>query len=228
MRVLALATLVASLACGDVLSAPAGGVRASLALALAWPTDPTSNAVFGAGIDSVQVIVYRNDETTAYDSTLFFPPEREALTVTLDFPLRQKVETLYLYVDLREGPATLFYASSPLIMREGALPSIPPLPLIYIGPGSNATQVTITPRTSFLPAGNSLQYSATAYNSLGAPVPAPIAWSVSDSRIASVTASGLLIAKNQNGTVWIRALTPTGIADSVNVTVSNLPQSRAP
>jgi hypothetical protein len=84
--------------------------------------------------------------------------------------------------------------------------------------------VSITPRTSFIFAGNSASHTATAYDVQGTPVGAPIGWSVSDTRLATVDSNGLVTAKSANGQLWLRALTPTGVGDSLNITVSNMPQ----
>ena len=224
-----LAVILGVIACGEVFE-PSLSTRPPIAFALAWPTEgSTASATFGAGIDSVYLHISRPNESTAAETTVFFPPGREQLSLEVDIDLTQKVETLYAYMELRDSPSALYYSTAQLILRERVLPAIPAFDLIYVGPGSDAATVGISPRTTFVSAGFSVQYSATAYNGAGQPTPAPIGWSVSDPTLATVDATGKLTARaGANGTLRVRAFTPSGVADSLDVTVSSSPQLGTP
>ncbi len=210
----------AATACGEAAQGPAFERSAPLALSVEWPAGTTANAVFGADIDSVSVVVARRNESTAAEAVFPFPAGREGLAITLDVPLEQKTETLSVYVDLRAGQSTRFYSNAQVVLRVGTIPAIPSLPLTYVGPGFDAVFLTISPRTGFVVPGGTLQFSASAQNGQQAIVAPPIGWSVSDTRLATISASGLLTARSGTGTVRVRAVTPNGVADSLNVLIS--------
>jgi hypothetical protein len=222
---LIIATLVTAIACGEVL-APSASHHSPMAFALARPTEgTTTGSLFGADIDTVYVLISRPNESIAAETTVTFPATENALSLKLDIDLTAKVETLWGYIELRDGPSTLWYGSAEIILRERTVPKVPEFALTYIGPGYDAVTVGISPRTTFIAAGFSVQYGATAYNGSGQPTPAPIGWNVSDPSIATVDQTGKLSARaGANGMVRLRAFTPTGVADSLDVNVSSSPQ----
>lgn len=212
------AATAAVLACGESAQAPEFERSAPIALALAWPT--TTDAVFGASIDSVDVTVSRRNESTAMQTVIPFPAREEGLRVTIDVPLEQKVETLYVYIGLRAGQSTLYNGYGQVVLRVGTVPAAPALSLEYVGPGYDAAFVSISPRTAFVVPGGTLQFSALVQNAMQAAVTPPLGWSVNDTRLATISAAGLLTAKSANGTVRVRVVTPTGVADSIDVLIS--------
>ncbi len=217
---LLLCTTVAALgACGERIAGPAAGT-AVLALQPRWPSAVMANAVFGAGIDTVEVTVSRQSEETAAHEVVPFPSGQEGLRFNLNVPLRQRTETLYVYIDLRQDGATVFYGSSQVVLTAGAVPRVPELPLFYQGPGYDAVFVSLTPRTGFVQPGDTVQFSAVAQNGQQQVVAAPIAWSLSDSSLARIDANGRFISRGGLGTVRVRATTPTGVADSVTVAIT--------
>jgi hypothetical protein len=209
----------AVLACGEAVQAPEFERSAPIALALAWPT--TADAVFGASIDSVDVTVSRRNESTAMQTVIPFPAREEGLRVTIDVPLEQKVETLYVYVGLRAGRSTLYYGFGEVVLRVGTVPATPALQLEYGGPGADAVSVSIIPRTAFVVPGGTLQFSALVQNALQAAVTPPLGWSVSDTRLATISTTGLLTARSATGSVQVRVATPTGVADTIDVLISS-------
>ena len=213
--------------CGEPIVAGAVRGDAQLVLALRWPTmpasvsttTPTANAVFGASIDTVEVVVTRSNESTAADELLPFPAGQDGLRFTVNVPLEQRVETLYAYVQLRAAGSALYNASSIVVLRLGGVPTVPDLPLSYVGPGADAIGVVIAQRLGSVPVRGTLQFTAVAQGPLQGAVPSPIGWSVSDATLATISASGLLTAKQTPGTLRVRAFTPTGLIDSVSVSI---------
>jgi len=215
---LAATATAAAIACGEPAQAHEFERSAPMALALAWPT--TTDAVFGASIDSVDVTVSRQNESTAIQTVIPFPVRDEGLRVTIDVPLEQKVETLYVYIGLRAGQSTLYNGYGQVVLRVGTVPAAPALPLQYVGPGYDAVFVSISPRTAFVVPGGTLQFSALVQNALQAAVTPPLGWSFNDTRLATISSAGLLTAKSANGSVRVRVATPTGVADSIDVLIS--------
>ena len=220
-----IAAIVTAVACGDVLE-PSAVKHPGMAFAVARPSDGASTAsVFGAAIDTVFLQISRPNESIAAETTVTFPATENSLAVKLDIDLTAEAETLGAYIEMRDGSSILWYGYAEIILRERTVPKVPEFALTYIGPGYDAVTVTISPRTTFVAAGFSTQYGATAYNGQGQPVSAPIGWNVSDTRLATVDGTGKLTARpGVNGTVRVRAFTPTGVADSLDVNVSSSPQ----
>jgi hypothetical protein len=208
-------------ACGELAQEPQfRPASAPLALALALPAAGTASSAWGADLDAVRVTVSRRNESTALDTLIAWSADADGLRLAFDIPLEQRVETLFVSVDLLAGQAIHFYANNTVVLRAEVVPAIPPLPLTYIGPGSDAVSFSVTPRSAFVLPRGTLTFVASAFNGQGLPVAAPVAWSVSDARIGSISATGVLTATARTGSVWVRAAIPTGLADSVQVLVA--------
>lgn len=220
-RLLTCGVLLGTLmACGRE-PAGTGTMRVTLPLALAMSeTGGQASAVFGAGIDTIRITVSRQNESTAAQATIAVRPSDDEFRIALDVPVTQAVESLYVYVDLYAAGTLLYYTNAPVVVRNGAVPPMPPLPLTYFGPGSDAIAVFISPRTAAALTGDTLFFSATAQGAFQGTTPAPIAWAVSDAALATIDMTGRFIARSTPGSVWVRAFTPTGVADSVLVPIS--------
>lgn len=218
----ALVTALVAVGCGEPAQGPIARAGAPLALAVGWPGtgSGTANAVFGADIDAVRVGVYRRNEATAVDTTFRWSATSEELRLAVDVPLEQKVETLYVYVDLLAGQSPRFYGSSEVVLRAETVPPTPAFELFYVGPGYDAVFLTVNPRGAFVLPNGTLQMSAVAQNGQQLVVTPPIAWSVSDTRLATISTTGLLAARGATGVVQVRAATPTGLIDSIAVTIA--------
>jgi hypothetical protein len=219
---IAVVATLAVVACGEPAQGPVEMAGAPLALAVAWPGSggATANSVFGAAVDAIRVGVYRQNEATAVDTIFSWSTTSEELRIAVNVPLEQKVETLYVYLDLLAGQATHFYGSSQVVLRAETVPPTPVFELFYVGPGSDAVFLTVTPRGAFVQPNGTLQMSAVAQNGQQAVVTPPIAWSVNDTRLATISSTGLLTARSTTGVVQVRAATPTGLIDSIGVTIS--------
>ena len=215
-----LAPVLALLACGDPAGAPGG---ATLALRPTFAAG-TSLEALSLVIDNVRVVVYRPaSETVIADQTAPFAVDAQQVQLAVRVPLEQAAETLFVGIDLRAGTQVLFSGGQTMEVLSGGLAGTPtPIPLGYIGPGANIAALTILPRDTTVTTGDSLRFAVTAIDSGQAPVVDFYAgWSTSDSLLATVNATGLLrapaVALARAG-VYVRARTPTGVADSVLVT----------
>jgi hypothetical protein len=100
------------------------------------------------------------------------------------------------------------------VNAQGA--SATPLPLLYVGPGANATKVTVSPRPAALLATRPMAFTAAAVDKDGNPVPAPLAWTVSDPTLGALTGRGAsvsLVPTGKAGSLAITVRTPTGVTD---------------
>jgi hypothetical protein len=223
---IAAALVVAATGCGEPAQGPIAKSGVPLALAVGWPGSGAANAIFGADIDQVQVIVSRQNESTAVDTTFRWSISSEELRIAVEVPLEQRVETLYVNVGLYAGQSPRFYGGDQIILRAETVPPTPTFELFYVGPGSDAVFLTVTPRGVGVGPNGTLQMSALVQNGQGLTVTPPIGWSVSDTRLATIGPTGLLRARGTEGVVQVRAATPTGLTDSVAVVISTIgPQS---
>src|SRR5205085_794867 len=106
------------------------------------------------------------------------------------------------------------------------------LAAVYVGPGATATRVVIAPKTSTIQAPGIANFSAQAFDANNALVAnAPIAWSVSDPSIGSLTAtsgaSTSLGTVTKRGTVTVTATIPTNASDNATLTVTLPPSAIA-
>ncbi len=215
----ALAVTVLTGACGDATGGPGTGTVA-LALRPSFAAGTHLDAL-SLVIDNVHVTVYRPaSEQVVTDETAPFNVDAQEIRLTVRFDLEQPSETLYVVLELRAGSQVLFAGGEFVAVRAGGGSTAPVLiPLGYIGPGANVAALTISPRDTTLTPGASAPFDVSAIDSAQAPVTSFYAgWSTSDTALATVNAAGLLsTVASRNGTVYLRARTPTGVADSVQI-----------
>jgi hypothetical protein len=214
--------LVTLAACGDP-SGTAGSATLALRPTFAAGTNLDALSLV---IDNVHVMVYRPaSEELVTDVTTPFSLEAQEVRLTVRVPLEEPSETLFVGVDLRAGTQVLFSGGQDMALTSGASTTPPtPVPLSYFGPGANIAGLIILPRDTTVTTGDSLSFTVTAIDSGQAPVPDfYVGWSTSDSLRGTVNATGLFraaaVAPARAG-VYVVATTPTGVADSVLVTLA--------
>jgi hypothetical protein len=219
-RALAAVALTAIAACAD----PAGTAgTATLALAPTFAAGTRLDAL-NLVIDNVRVTVLRPAaETVLADQTAPFNVESQEVLLAVLVPLQQPSETLFVGVELRAGTQVLFSGGQTMAVTSGVVAGAPvPVQVGYVGPGANVASLIILPRDTTVSTSDSLQFTVTAIDAAQAPVPDFYAgWSTSDTLLARVDATGLLIAPPVapvRAGVRVRAITPTGVGDSVLVT----------
>src|SRR5205823_10588763 len=181
-------------------------------------------AAFGLTADTIRLVVTRSPADTVRVLTIFFDPDSSQIRLAADVTLRAVVETLTVQLELRGGGFALFSGTAPVEVRAGR-PAVPlQIPVTYTGPGSSIAALTLAPLDSVLRFGDALRFRVSARDSSGAPVtPFYVAWSSSDPTVLRVNAAGFARAPQARALVYVRAHTPTGIADSTPVTVIPLP-----
>ncbi|HSC58359.1 MAG TPA: hypothetical protein VLC11_02255, partial [Gemmatimonadales bacterium] len=204
----------------DHLSGPSGGSRGYFAFR---PVTHLSSpaASFGIVVDSVHIVLTRPPSTVVLDTTAAFPADSTDLHLSLLVPLQQQAETLLALVELKAGPSVVFSGTQNVVVVNGPPGSSPPpaISLAFVGPGKSLAHITLAPRDTAVLLGDSVNYTATGVDSSNNPVsPFYVGWRTSDTTLAKVNANGLLRAPNHRGTLKVIGVTPTGIADTTNVT----------
>ncbi|MDZ7781201.1 MAG: invasin domain 3-containing protein [Gemmatimonadota bacterium] len=90
--------------------------------------------------------------------------------------------------------------------------------LAFVGPGSEAVSITVSPIDSLLTFSDTLRYRVTGVDAEGNTISDVVAvWSSSDPGLAPISAAALLSAPEERGSVRVSAMTPTGLSDSTAV-----------
>ncbi|MFI5310392.1 MAG: beta strand repeat-containing protein, partial [Gemmatimonadales bacterium] len=236
---------LAVLSCGREPTAPGGRVvryARGLSFRPVFPTDGQAlDQAGGSGsavdFNRVHVVLHHSDGTVALDTTVNFPAGSDAVTMTFTVPLLagapEAGEPMTLNLGYLNAAGVVVYSGGPTsILATPATPGSPgpppvSIPVTYTGPGATATRVRIAPRSAAVLAGATFTFSASAQDASGTLVPdIPVFWSSLDPAIAgpASSGSGAITANSVRGTARIKALLPTGAADTVTLAVA-LPAS---
>ena len=181
-------------------------------------------AAFGLTPDTIRLVVTRSPADTLRALTVFFDPDSSQIRLVADVTLRAVVETLTVGLELRGGGFALFSGTRALEVRAGRPGAPLQIPVTYTGPGASVAALALAPFDSVLTFGDALRFRVSATDSGGAPItPFYVTWSTSDTTVLRVNAAGLARAPQARALVYVRARTPTGVADSTPVTVIPLP-----
>jgi hypothetical protein len=221
-RSLTLAALaaLATATCTEQPTEPGGGHAARV---LFLPTFAAGSFAAGLPLDNVTVTVVRPAAETLLVENAPFAVDDSVLQLDLSVDLLAPSEELEVTLALRSGVTELFRGTELILVTAGPNGTAPTIPLAYVGPGASIGSLTLTPRDSALSFGDTLTFNAEAYDSGTAQVTDfYLSWSTSSQAVA-IRSDGRIIAPALRGTIWIHAVTPTGIADSTAITFTPVP-----
>ncbi|HKS06387.1 MAG TPA: Ig-like domain-containing protein [Gemmatimonadaceae bacterium] len=175
----------------------------------------------GLTIDNVHIVIRRADESLLIDTTITFPAGSNEVRLNVPVEIEGTSETFSAQIELRSGQQILFSGFQSLEARPGAITTPTDVDVTFVGPGSNAASVDVTPPTSALSQGGTAQLTATAFDDLDQPIQgAFFNWSSSAPSVATVSTNGLVTAGNTAGTATITARIPDGVAGTHTTTVT--------
>lgn len=222
--------------CSDLPSAPRTRARAVGRLAFApvfsRAAEQTYDRLpdFGIDFDNVRVVIARSSTDTVKDTTVSFRRGQADLSLDLGVQVRSEHETFDAGIDYRNQSEVLFHGQGK-VQAHAANEAAPPPPQIdveYQGPGANAKRLQVAPRTSAISVADSVRFSATAFDDKDQPITnVPIAWTSSDTTLATIGLSGVLHPTGKRGTVTITATTPTDLTDHASASLIPLPKALA-
>jgi adhesin/invasin len=181
---------------------------------------------FGIVADSVHVRLTRPVDELVLDTTVFFPPDSASISLALPVALEVSPEVLSAMIEIKAGGTVLFVDTVEVSVVDGPPGSTPPATatLDYVGPGNNIASITIFPADTTIFFGDTLFYTSTAVDSSALPVSNYyVGWKTSDTN--KVNSQGRLIAPASRGTIQVIGYTPTGIADTADVTFAPVPSA---
>lgn len=245
-RYLAAAFLFAAAACTDAPTEP-GRLYSlpSIEPRLVLPPGSTP-ASFGLAIDTVGIMISQVDttciecsfapwtqasdlrrvvslaETTYVDTLVPWPANQESFAFRFEIPPPEPGFAVQVDLYFYGNGLLLFGGTDRVDFRRGNI-HLPPISMYYYGPGSNADDIQMAPGDTAMAVGDTLQFTATAYNNAIPLDTAYLSWRVSDSAVAKIDHLGRLTLRNGalGSSFLVVASTPTGIQTSTRVSVPN-------
>jgi hypothetical protein len=201
--------------CADLASGTHPHALAPATLALAPKFEPSANrtvaalAQLGLQYDHVRIVIVRPPTDTLKDTTVAFHSTDAPLTLVLSV-LAIPDEHLGATVQFKSGATVLFQGSATVTATPanvaGTADNAVSVAVTYVGPGATATKLTLSPGTGTYAAGIVTQFTARAFDTANVELlNVPIAWSVSDTNVATIDLSGALTPKGARGTVTVTA-----------------------
>lgn len=179
----------------------------------------------GLTVDHVHIVLRDPVSLTTIllDTTIAVPTGTDSLSLELTVPANPG-QTLSAGLDFESGsttPPTILFSGTAIVTAHAIGSAITAttgdtIHVVYVGPGSGATQVQITPNSGNLPAFHVDTLTAVAQDASKSSLSTPILWSVDDTLLATV--SVLSVANN----VSTALLTPKGNRGTINVTATAL------
>ena len=203
-------------ACGD--SVGDSGAPVQLSLQTEFPASYT-RGVFDLAVDRVRVRLIRPPAEAVVDTLIVFPPDVAEFSIRVKVPLIARREVLNASVQLSAGTRVLFSGTRELEVSD--VPGVAPtIPLQYVGPGTSMSSLRIEPRDSALRPGQEFQYRVVAFSGATQIEDFYVGWTTSDPDHVAVDATGHLVVPAENGSFYLRVVSPTGIKDSTRVWIS--------
>ena len=222
----------------DARESAMSGQRAVLAFVPTWT--PTSRQAYAAlsamsvDITSARIQLSNAAGVVVVDTTVSFPLSSDALTVQLEVRISGSQQTFSATFELRDGRNVVQFASSQqVVARAGdANATLLRISLEYVGPGSGARSITVSPTTGTVAPGGTAELFAAALDVAGRSVSdATVRWTTSDAAVATVTATGNTSAiargSGRRGVVTFSAILPSGLTGSAQLTFLPLPSRLA-
>ncbi|MFA6165660.1 MAG: hypothetical protein WC700_03520 [Gemmatimonadaceae bacterium] len=240
LRAAALGVLLASLlvSCGREAPAPTGdGVTLArhgmLAFEPVFPRLPGGASLTDVvEFEKVRVVLHRADGSVALDTIVFFPVGVDSVVLATSVPLSPSSgnsgENFKLDLGYMNAAGEVVFKGGPVdltVVPKGSSnqPAPVQIPIHYSGPGSTATNVTISPSSVAVTEGQAFAFTAVATDASGAPLAGtPIVWASLDGARAVLNSSsgGAGHALFVRGDARIAAQLLTGPADTAVVSVS--------
>ena len=135
---------------------------------------------------------------------------------TIDVPVTGGPSRFALSVSALDDRGEVAYAGNQQLRLHAGNNPAPSLALAYAGPDANVRVIHIAPTPAIVPALAKTTLSATGADADGKAVPSlRVGWTIRDTSVATVDASGVVTGGRSQGSTVIVARSATGIADSV-------------
>lgn len=231
------------LSCGREVTGPENGIYRNRVAMLAFAPEFSGPmaVIEGAGdavpFEKVRVVLRGLDGSIVKDTMVAFPSDADEISLALSIAIPQNSPAAGLpltvtmaYVNAA-GDTVFRGGPNPVVARPVGSPGADTpvtVPVTYDGAGKDATRVAISPKTGTVVAGQTLAFSATAFDAADAAIPnTPFVFSTLDPTRATVDpVTGVATWLPVRGVARVIAELPNGArADTASVTVG-LPASK--
>ncbi len=181
------------------------------------PVYPAYARVAPLAMDNFRIIVVRPPADTLANVSSTFNSDSSQVQTRINVSLNASSEDLDVTIELYAGGILLFRGTRTVRVSQGSSTPADSVPVTYQGPGAQLATLTVSPRDTTVPFGAAFSFGASATDSGGNPLAQfYVSW---DASAGSINGQALFTAPAARDTVIIRAITPTGIADSTTVIV---------
>lgn len=208
----------------------------AVSLALAPQFSPQAQAIyrslaaFAVTLDNVHIVVRSapsGDQPgpVLKDTLVAFPATADQIAIVLELQLTESEQQIVATVDLQSGSTVYFEGTEVFVARVGDTRTSPePVAMTYVGPGANATSITIYPIISTQPVTlaplTSAAFNIQALDQFQRVVNnLPVTWRTLDPTIATVSSEGVVTATNKAGSTTLVATGLNGISGRTTVDV---------
>ena len=176
---------------------------------------------FGMQLNNVRVALTREDGSLMYDSTIAVTPGQDSIVLELLVPMKVANELVAALVELRDSSLVVFSGSEPVELRRGGSNAVTPMIVMdYTGPGALARMIDMSPGDTTIAPKSQLSFSAAARDAYGSALRGvPVSWAISDPTAGDIDSTGVFRPRAR-GETWVIARLPTGLRDSVHVSVA--------
>jgi hypothetical protein len=194
-----------------------------------------SLAAFAVTLDNVHIVVRGapvGDELgpVLKDTLVAFPATADQIAIELDLQITGSEQTVIATVDLQSGSTIYFEGTQELIARVGdTVASAEPVAMSYVGPGSTATSMTISPVIPSQPVTlaplSTVTFQVQAQDQFEhAVTDLPVTWRTADATIATVSSAGVVTATNKAGSTTLIATGLNGVSAQTTIDVAAVAQ----
>lgn len=222
---LAVAGALAILSCSEFTKPAAkSGGNVSLVPVFSTAVSGPALASLGLVVDHIHVVLRDDIDTTKIllDTTVAVPAGADSISLDLNVPASpgQDLSAALQYLS-GTNPGTLLFSGTAIVRAHAIGATLTAMTgdtihVNYVGPGSTATQVLMTPNAGNLPAYHVDTLTAVPQDASKASLATPILWTVDDTMLATVS------VLNVAGNVTTALLTPKGLRGTINVTATAL------
>jgi hypothetical protein len=215
------------------------GEKAAAAASAAGLTQANQTSSSGVAFVSVRIVLRNADGSIAKDTLVTFPPGATEMPLTLTVPLPGNAPgtgvPLSLNLAYTNANGQVVFSGSAVVTAVPTVPGQPPPPpspvdvqLTYVGPGSSATRVVISPTTLSVPMAGAFTFTAQAFDASNTVVPnTPVVFSATNPAIATISAAGVGQAQRVRGSTTILATLLTGPSAGATLNVTPVAASIA-
>jgi len=181
---------------------------------------------FNLGVTSLRIVLVRpGSEDVVADTNVTVSDGQDSVVVAIPVAINGSEEKLNATMQMFSGSLLVFTGSTQIVAKSGVdvVSKTPVVVTTWVGPGTSATKVRISPRDTTIRANAQLLFTGVAFDASNNPVTDPqyIAfwkWDVLETNLGRIPVNGgVFTGKGVRGVARVRVFTPNLLEDTVKV-----------